>query len=753
MRNYIIGVFFISFFISITSLAQHQLTGKITSSKNGEAVSGVNVFIPELQQGVVSNSAGDYKFSSLPGVKIRLSFSCAGYKSHITEVQLLDNSTTLNIQLEPSNIELGEVVVLGNMVNEKEKEPFKIETLSGETMWKDGFVTLQNSLANLPGISELSNGLSVSKPVIRGLFGYRIAAIVDGLRFDNQEWQNEHGFGVDNVGIGGVEIVEGPAALLYGSNMIGGAVKFENDQFAPVGETIGEINTEIFSNTLGANLGISAKASGQKLRWQLHLGAESHADYLAGNERKIPNTRFGGFSGKGTLNYNDDWGFSNLDYTFSYHLYGVVEEAELNNPKDLTEDHFEREFEGPHHEISFHLISLRNMFYTGNSKIKFNLGFQNNHRVEVEGADDPNAGNDMGELDLFLNTISYTGEWIYPLFDMAELTIGSQGQFQSNENEGGRFLVPNASMNELSGYAYLKKNFSKFLLEGGIRYDYNTIKTDEHGTAGTEAYMKTLDKNYGTLNGAIGASFSATENLIFKLNFATGFRAPNLAELSSNGVHEGTTRYEIGNPDMKSESNNQVDLGVTFVTDVFKISLTAFNNHVKDFIYLMPTVDSIDINRVYRFKQSDADLRGGEASVDIKPSEWLDITASYSTVIGKRTDKSYLPFMPADKIIIASTFGLPELSLFYNNSFYIGLRNYLKQDRPAENETGTAGYTLLDAGISGSVHIGGMPFSIAVNATNILDKVYINHLSLLKPLGVQDMGRNISLSINVPFVF
>ena len=109
--------------------------------------------------------------------------------------------------------------------------------------------------------------------------------------------------------------------------------------------------------------------------------------------------------------------------------------------------------------------------------------------------------------------------------------------------------------------------------------------------------------------------------------------------------------------------------------------------------------------------------------------------------------------MPADKIIIGSTIGLPEWSYFHYNSFYVGLRNYLKQDRIAENETATPGYTLLDAGISATVNIGKMPINLAINATNILDKVYVNHLSLLKPLGVPDMGRNISLSVNLPLVF
>jgi iron complex outermembrane receptor protein len=350
-----------------------------------------------------------------------------------------------------------------------------------------------------------------------------------------------------------------------------------------------------------------------------------------------------------------------------------------------------------------------------------------------------------------LNTISYTAEWIYPLFTDAELTIGSQGQFQENENDGNRLLVPDAEMNEISAYSYLKKNYTQFLFEGGVRYDNNTITTTEHGITGSEGYMKAIDRSFSNVNGAFGVSFFPDDNWIFKLNAATGYRAPNLAELSSNGVHEGTTRYEIGNSEMKSEQNFQADAGITYAANCVKFTLSGFNNHVNDFIYLMPTSDSIDENSVHRFTQSDADLRGGEFSTDIKAADWLDINASYSLLIGKKTDDEYLPLMPADKIILNADIELPAAGVFSGNNFHIGLRNYLKQTHTAGNETPTPGYTLLDAGISSTIYWGNVPINLAVNATNILDKVYVNHLSLLKPLGVFDIGRNISLSANVPF--
>lgn len=750
MKKSLTLILLLLIFVSVDVFGQSVLSGYVSDMKDSKKLENVNVYIPLLQRGTVTDENGFYEFRNLPPGSVQLQFSYIGYKSIVKTVEL-NGDAGLNVSLDPSNIEMGAVVVLGNSVSEIEKAPYKVERISAGDVNSNGFITLKNSLALLPGISELSNGFSISKPVIRGMFGYRTAAIVNGLRFDNQEWQNEHGFGVSDLGVSSLEVVEGPAALLYGANVIGGAVIFVDPAFAPADKIVGNADLQIFSNTLGANAKVGLKGAGKNLRWQIYLGGESHADYLAGGGQKIPNTRFAGFSAKGILNYSYKAGFSTLDYSFSHNINGVVEANALNNPKDMAEDHFEREFEGPHHIIDYHIISLKNLFISGNSKFKVNLGFQNNHRVEQEGAEDIAAAGDAGELDVILNTFSYDAEWINPVAENTELTLGTQGQIQKNENDGGRILVPNADMKEFAGFLYLKKNLDKFIFEGGLRYDINKITTSEMGMKDSVGYMKPLDLSFNTFNGAVGGSYSPDNNWVLKLNFATGFRAPNLAELSSNGVHEGTTRYEIGNPGMKSEQNYQVDFGITYSNENVKLSVSAFNNKVNNYIYLAMQNRLIVIYDVYMFMQEDATLRGGEVSLDVKTGKAYDLNLSYSTVVGKKDNGGYLPFMPADKVIFNNVFSFADIGAFMNNKFNLRLRGHLAQERNAVNETATPGYVLLDAGISTSVKIFGRRMNLAVNATNLLDKAYINHLSLLKPLGVYDMGRNISLSVSTTF--
>ncbi|MEJ2617193.1 MAG: TonB-dependent receptor [Ignavibacteriaceae bacterium] len=274
-------------------------------------------------------------------------------------------------------------------------------------------------------------------------------------------------------------------------------------------------------------------------------------------------------------------------------------------------------------------------------------------------------------------------------------------------------------------------------------------------TKSTKANDSTLllnaDNTYKIFNAALGASIFATENLNFKINFATGYRAPNLAELSSNGVHEGTTRYEIGNPGMKSENNYQLDGGLNYRVKDFSINAGLFLNKVMNYIFLQTSGDFINQYRIYRFVQENASLKGGEISLDWKAINILDISSSFSMVRGKQDNGSYLPFMPADKIISTIKIDLSEYFLLENTFLSVGMRNYLKQDRVAEDEIPTPGYTLIDAGFGTDVYLFNLKFRTILNVTNLLDKKYYDHLSLLKPLGVLDMGRNISLSVNVPF--
>ena len=749
MKKLYLTMAFVLLLANIFVYGQVNISGTITDKQSKEKLEGVNVFIQELQRGTISGENGFYEFKNLPTGSFSIQFTRLGYKTIIERISADKLNIKLNINLLPTNIEMQEVVVVGNSISTQEKIPIKVETLTAQNLRRNNSETLVDALSKLPGIWEMSNGVGISKPVIRGMYGYRTATIIDGIKFDNQQFQDEHGFGLDEIGIGKVEIIQGPESLIYGSGALGGVINLIHDRNAPVGKTIGNYNLKIFSNTLGANTSIGLEGTKNNLSWQFHLGGESNADYLNGDNNRVPNTRFTGGTAKGLLNYTTNSMSSDLEYIYSYHIYGVFEPADLTNPKDQQESHFERGFDGPHHIIGFHIISLQNLFFTGNSKIKLNLGFQNNHRQEIEGSDQNSAN--IGELDLVLNTFSFDAGWITPLFSGTELSIGTQGSFQNNKNDGTRILIPDANTNELSLYSYLKENIDKIDLEGGIRYDTKKINTSEMGIKDSLSYFAQENLSYSAFNAAAGGSYSLNDNIILKINFATGFRAPDLAELTSNGIHEGTTRYEIGNPNMNLENNLQTDIGAVYQTSVFRMLASYFYNKIKNYIYLQPSSQYLGIYQNYFFRQSDASIQGGELSIDIKPNEIFDFTSAYSFIEGKKYDGSYLPFMPANKIVSKINIGLPDWSSFSKNYFAITVSNYLDQNKIAFGETRTPGYSLLDVSLGSRLDISKKLIDATLSVTNLFGKDYIDHLSLLKPYGIFNMGRNIVLTLNYSF--
>src|SRR5690606_27242850 len=180
-------------------------------------------------------------------------------------------------------------------------------------------------------------------------------------------------------------------------------------------------------------------------------------------------------------------------------------------------------------------------------------------------------------------------------------------------------------------------HFEKLDVQVGARYDTRNVST------------ALLNKTYNSFNAALGAKTNIAKNLTARLNFATGFRAPNLAELTSDGVHHGTNRYEVGNTELKNERNFQTDLALEFKNEHVEFFANGFYNHVSDYIYLTPNGEFVEDDAVFLYTQNDAKLYGGEFGLHFHPHplDWLHVESSFETVTGKQ-DADYLPLIPAN---------------------------------------------------------------------------------------------------------
>jgi iron complex outermembrane receptor protein len=353
-----------------------------------------------------------------------------------------------------------------------------------------------------------------------------------------------------------------------------------------------------------------------------------------------------------------------------------------------------------------------------------------------------------------LKTFNYDAKYHLPKLGKIESIIGIQGMTQNNTNSGSDYLIPNAATNDFGIFGTGNYEWKSNVLQAGIRFDNRKITTQEHGIINQEGYFKAINTSFQSYNASLGYKTNLAEDLSLRLNLASGFRAPNLAELSSNGVHEGTNRYEVGNTNLKTEQNIQTDLNLEYKNSHFEFFANGFYNHINNYIYTSPAGTKINGFDVFDYIQNNAKLYGGEIGLHFHPHplDWLHFETSFETVTGVKQSRSlgrdYLPLIPANN---------------WNNSLRteFNIKNYLEdgyatlnvsstfnQNNVSGFETKSNGYSLINLGLGGKISFGKTAFDINLNANNLLNKSYIAHLSRLKTDGIPNIGRNIVLGLN-----
>jgi len=386
---------------------------------------------------------------------------------------------------------------------------------------------------------------------------------------------------------------------------------------------------------------------------------------------------------------------------------------------------------------------LNNTVYFKKSKLDANFGYISNDRREFE--DNPTA-----ILNMKLKTFNYDAKYYLRTFGKIESIIGVQGMYQTNTNFGEEQLIPDAVTNDLGVFGTMNYEWNKNTVQAGLRFDSRNVNSEANGIIGEEGYFTPLNKSFNSFNASLGYKNNSFQNLIFRLNVASGFRAPNLAELTSNGVHEGSNRYEIGNSELKNEQNIQIDLNIEYSTSHFELFANGFYNHINNYIFISPNGTVIDNNDVYDYVQTNAQLFGGEAGIHFHPHplDWLHITSSFESVTGKKQDGNYLPLIPANKW--NSTLKTDFASTNWLNESFASLtvEHFLNQNHIGIFETNTNDYTLLNFALGGKLKLANVFMDINLNINNLLNRNYISHLSRLKTDGIPNIGRNIVFGVN-----
>jgi len=326
--------------------------------------------------------------------------------------------------------------------------------------------------------------------------------------------------------------------------------------------------------------------------------------------------------------------------------------------------------------------------------------------------------------------------------------------YQTNINKGSEHLIPDAvtvdaGLFVTSDYYYSEKSYWQI----GVRTDNRHIGSQPYGSEGEDNYFPKFSKNYTAFVFSTGIYHQLTKSLSLRANLSSGYRSPTMFELLSNGIHEGTNRYEIGNSALKIENSYQTDVSLNYKTLHLELFLNPYLNYIRNFIYLQPAGETIENLPVYRYVQDNSCLYGGEAGFHFHPHprDWLHFSGSYSSTFGQDSKHNHLPLMPSQKLNAMVRASFPGKKVLHDFSVYLQEQYSFAQNLTAAFETPTPAYNLVNVGLTFEWNLDNRKVLLNLIAENIFNETYYDHLSRYKQYGIYDPGRNLIFRLSLPF--
>ena len=656
------------------------------------------------------------------------------------------------------HLQLNEVMVTGVTGDTKLKHSTApISVVTGKELRGTTSTNIIGAVAKQPGMAQVTTGGGISKPIIRGLGYNRIIVMNEGVRQEGQQWGDEHGVEVDGNGVGSVEVLKGPASLMYGSDAMAGVLILHAAPSLMDGEVRANVSTEYQTNNGLFAYSLNGAGNHGGFVWDARFSDKMAHAYKNKYDGYVAGSQFRERAGRLMLGLDKRWGHSHLTWT-CYHLTPSIiegerdeETGELVRSEGFRDKSYRKTL--PFQQVKHYRAVWDNSLNLSKGSLKAIVGYQQNRRQEFE------ESADEYEVYFKLHTVTYDVRYLTQEFDGWKVAAGVNGMWQKSQNLGEEALIPEYRLFDFGGYATVSKEWDRWTLNGGVRYDKRHLKYDH-------------TKDFDGVTGSVGAVWNANEHLDVRMNVARGFRAPNMSELGSDGVHEGTVRYELGNANLKPEYSWQADLGVDFTSRYVSAQVALFANRISNYIF----TKRIDVvmeegYNTYQYTQGDARLLGFEAGVDVHPIHRLHFGNTFSYVDARQLNQSeetrYLPFTPAPRWTSEVKYELTHHGKVLNNAYVaLGLECYLRQNhyyKAEQTETATPSYTLVNLSAGTDVMIKKKKVAeVYVTADNLFNRAYQSHLSRLKytdinvatgRMGVYNMGRNVVMKVVVPLVF
>lgn len=775
----------------------YQLTGTVVA-ENNEPLPGASVFLYPMEKGTITNVNGDFTIDHLSKGTYQIEIAFIGYKTHIDTI-IVSGDQTYRVHLNRTALSLQEVVVTDNYAETRKKEEsLNIEVVNDDYLKQNLGGSLMGSLERLPGVSTIDIGSGQSKPVIRGLGFNRVVVVENNIKHEAQQWGTDHGLEIDQYSIDNVEIIKGPASLMYGSDAIGGVIDMKNRKL-PAKNSIGG-SVDLTGKTNNDLIGTSVFLYGRKNWFYGNFRATllDYADY------KVPTDSVDIYSYRAALHKNRMRNTAGKEYNLHATL-GVIQKRfhsrlfvssvnsksgffanahglEPRNVNNELHDKSNRDIHYPYQSVHHFKISNTTQYRWDNWKLESNLGFQRNFRQEwsqyvSHGYMPPIFPDTLSfhpDLEREFEKEVYSGnaKLLYQLSDKTLIRMGINGEYMDNQIDGRGFIIPTYNQFNLGAYTIVKHAFSEIsLLQFGVRYDYGRISIGEYhdwfpspvieGNDTTLQYLQRagdIERHFSNISWSAGYTYHPGQ-WSYKLNVGKSFRMPIAKELGANGVNYHHFSYEVGDPDLNPEISYQLDAGIEYATTNFAIGTTPFVNYFSNYIYLNPTSEHDRLygngNQVFYYTESEVFRYGAELHAHVVLTQSLQLGVMgeyvYSEQLSGEKKGFTLPFSPPASAIFNIRYHRKQLGFIKQAYLTADYRLTAAQNDIVPPEETTDGSQVINLGMGGHIQLGRQSLDISLQVQNLLNTKYFNHTSYYRLINVPEAGRNIIVNISIPF--
>ena len=763
-------IFWVSSALSAHTDPVEQISGTV-KDENGQALEYVSITLINFGINTTTDKNGKYQFSNIPEGNYLLSFKLTGYESKTQKINVSNKNKTFDVTLSESLIQTPVIDVTGSTnPSDISNSVYSVTSINSNEMTKQKDQNLAEAIQNIPGVNNISTGTNLGKPVIRGLSFTSVLVVHDGVKLESQMWGDEHGPELSLFDIDRIEILRGPASLLYGSDGIGGVVnviskplEFSNKKrLMTYGEfSLGgySVNNQGFGNL---TLGMGLKNFGLKGHFGYRKAGNTKTPdgtFIANNPDGSPDTIRGGvlsnsgsteLEGGATLGINGNYGNLNLGFeTFQ-------REIQMHDPDPLAT---------ANQKLNTNQFELDGKFNLPHKmELEPIVSYQSQVRKEFEDIEAKN--NDIASLDLLIKTLDTKLNLHHTLFNLISGTIGTSFRYQTNNTTGIEKLIPNYDTFGWGAFLLESYEMNKFKVSVGGRFDAQNINIkhtvfevpdSSNGFTAKEVNDRSL--SFNALTGSFGVVYKTSKELDVFSNIGRGWRAPSEFELFVDGEHEGTGRFDRGltivnnSYTPKPEESVNIDLGFRVKLSSLKADLSFYRNRINNFIYPSPTGDTLNNLPVYNVLQDKSTFYGYEYLFQYQPARWLLLSVQGDYVHSKNeATGNPLPFTPPMKNILTAKIQKNTLGRLYNSYISLAAKIVSPQNEVDPLEAKTAGYTLLSAGAGFQFEFAGSITSLDLSVENLLNTKYVDHLSRYKAYALNP-GRSINIELSVPFKF